>query len=134
MLQEEHSAKLSTYIKLSFVIKIIVLSIFEWPFYTGFTVPGPRREKTCLRGFRQSEIQTSLLSYRDNLEIEISRVASLHMKFSKERITKALIRHKEIIYYLLIKYGYMNEINDKRVKHLLRIVLLIPHCLAQARY
>ena len=26
---------------------------------------GPRREKTCLWGFRQSEIQTSLLSYRD---------------------------------------------------------------------
>ena len=26
---------------------------------------GPRREKTCLRGFRQSEFQTSLLSYRD---------------------------------------------------------------------
>ena len=28
---------------------------------------GPRREKTCLRGFRQSEFQTSL-SYRDSLE------------------------------------------------------------------
>ena len=26
---------------------------------------GPRREKTCLRSFRQSKIQTSLLSYRD---------------------------------------------------------------------
>ena len=26
---------------------------------------GPRREKTCLRGFRQAEFQTSLLSYRD---------------------------------------------------------------------
>ena len=26
---------------------------------------GPRREKTSLQGFRQSEIQTSLLSYRD---------------------------------------------------------------------
>ena len=38
MLQVEHSAKLSTFIKLSFVIKIFVLSIFEWPFYTGFTV------------------------------------------------------------------------------------------------
>ena len=25
----------------------------------------PRREKTCLRGFRQSEFQTRLLSYRD---------------------------------------------------------------------
>ena len=25
----------------------------------------PRREKTCLRSFRQSEFQTSLFSYRD---------------------------------------------------------------------
>ena len=32
------------------------------------SVFGPRRDKTCLRGFRQSEIQTSLLSYRDQLE------------------------------------------------------------------
>ena len=48
MLQGEHSAKLSTCIhlshgfktivKLPFVIKIFVLSMFEWPFYTGFTV------------------------------------------------------------------------------------------------
>ena len=29
---------------------------------------GPRREKTCLRGVRQSQFQTSLLSYRDYLE------------------------------------------------------------------
>ena len=34
----EHSAILSTFIKLPFVIKIFVLSTFEWPFYTGFTV------------------------------------------------------------------------------------------------
>ena len=32
----EHSAILSTFINLPFVI--FVLSIFEWPFYTGFTV------------------------------------------------------------------------------------------------
>ena len=38
MLQREHSAILSTFIKPPFVIKIFVLSIFEWPFYTGFTV------------------------------------------------------------------------------------------------
>ena len=38
MLQEEHSEKLSTFIKPPFVIKIFVLSIFEWPFVTGFTV------------------------------------------------------------------------------------------------
>ena len=29
---------LLTFIKLPFAIKIFVLSIFEWPFYTGFTV------------------------------------------------------------------------------------------------
>ena len=38
MLQGEHSAILLTFIKLSFVIKIFVLSIIEWQFYTGFTV------------------------------------------------------------------------------------------------
>ena len=37
MLQVEHSAILLTFIKVPFVIKIFVLSIFEWPFYTGFT-------------------------------------------------------------------------------------------------
>ena len=34
----EHSAILSIFIMLSFVIKICVLSIFEWPLKTGFTV------------------------------------------------------------------------------------------------
>ena len=38
MLQGEHSAILFTFIKLPFVIKIFVLSFFEWQFYTGFTV------------------------------------------------------------------------------------------------
>ena len=38
MLQGEHSAILSTFIKLPFVIKVFVLSIFEWPLKTCFTV------------------------------------------------------------------------------------------------
>ena len=38
MLHGEHSAILSTFITLPFVIKILVLSIFEWPLKTGFTV------------------------------------------------------------------------------------------------
>ena len=38
MLQGEHSAILLTCITLPFVIKIFVLSIFEWPLKTGFTV------------------------------------------------------------------------------------------------
>ena len=37
MLQREHSAILLTFIKLPVVIKTIVMSIFEWPFYTSFT-------------------------------------------------------------------------------------------------
>ena len=38
MLQWEHFAILSTFIKLPFVIKIFFVSIFERPFKTGFTV------------------------------------------------------------------------------------------------
>ena len=38
MLQREHSAILSTSIKLPVVIKTFVLSFFEWPFYTNLTV------------------------------------------------------------------------------------------------
>ena len=38
MLPLKHSVILLTFIKLPFVIKTFVLSIFEWPFYTGFTV------------------------------------------------------------------------------------------------
>ena len=34
----EHSAILSTFIKLPFVFKTFVLSIFEWLLKTGFTV------------------------------------------------------------------------------------------------
>ena len=44
MLHGEHSAVLLTFIKLPFVIKFVVLSIFEWPFYTVFTV---RRTLSC---------------------------------------------------------------------------------------
>ena len=40
MLQWEHFAILSTFIKLPFVNKIFVLSLFEWPFYTGFICNG----------------------------------------------------------------------------------------------
>ena len=38
MLQGEHSAIISTFIKLPFVINIFVLPFYEWPLKTGFTV------------------------------------------------------------------------------------------------
>ena len=38
VLQGVHSVKILAFIKLPFFIKIFVMSMFEWPFYTGFTV------------------------------------------------------------------------------------------------
>ena len=38
MLQREHSAILSTFVKLPFVIKIFISSHFEWALNTGITV------------------------------------------------------------------------------------------------
>ena len=38
MLHREHSAILLTFIKLPVVLKTFVLSILEWPVYTGYTV------------------------------------------------------------------------------------------------
>ena len=38
MLQWEHSAILSTFVKLPFVFKTFILSILEWPLKTGFTL------------------------------------------------------------------------------------------------
>ena len=43
MLQGEHSAILSTFFKISFVVKIFVLPIFEWPLKTGLTL----HKSTC---------------------------------------------------------------------------------------
>ena len=45
MLRGEHSAILSTFIKLPI---IFVLSIFEWPFYTGFTVVFGTENEYCV--------------------------------------------------------------------------------------
>ena len=46
----EHSAILSTFIKLPFVVKIFVLSIFEWPLKTGFTVHDNVPKQLVSRG------------------------------------------------------------------------------------
>ena len=52
MLQGENSAILLTFIKLPFVIKIFVLFIFEWPYYTGFTILIPlASSQASLRNF-----------------------------------------------------------------------------------
>ena len=56
MLQGEHSAILLTFIKLPFVIKIFVLSIFEWPFYTGFTVYASLHEAVHFGSYKVTRL------------------------------------------------------------------------------
>ena len=48
MLKWEHSAILSTFIKLPFAINIFVLSIFEWLVKTGFTVYSYKKKELTL--------------------------------------------------------------------------------------
>ena len=47
MLKGEHSAIRFTFIKLPFVNNIFVLSIFEWPFYSGLIVVSKIDENCC---------------------------------------------------------------------------------------
>ena len=58
MLQGEHSAILSTFIKLPFVIKIFILSIFEWQFYTGFTTLYNNIYTLLTFGFMETPLNT----------------------------------------------------------------------------
>ena len=65
LMQDESIAEYSKggilqYFRPSFVIKIFVLSIFEWSFYTGFTVQA-KITKICLYFFpRQKRYEGSL--------------------------------------------------------------------------
>ena len=43
----------------------ILAKTFEFTVLSHMHPDGHHREKTCLRGFQQSQIQTSLLSYRE---------------------------------------------------------------------
>ena len=59
MLQGVHSAILLNSIKLPFVIKIFVLSIFEWPLKTGFTVFSSTvtlKIRTSLRSLKPNQV------------------------------------------------------------------------------
>ena len=56
------------------------------------TLFGRRREKTCLRGFRQLRFKPACSATETSSKNEISLVASLDIVLYKTRITKALIR------------------------------------------
>ena len=67
---------------------------------------GPRREKTCIWGFRQSEFQNSLLSYRDALE---------NRKFTRSKFT----------------YGTLQKANNKGADQSARMRRLVCVCVVR---
>ena len=70
--QREHSTILSTFIKLPDVIKTFVLSIFEWPFYTGFTV---------VMELQKLDFRSSLIwvyTFRSDFSVLVFRVPRKH--------------------------------------------------------
>ena len=104
MLQGEHSAILSTCIKLPHGFKTFVSSIFEWPLKTGFTVYAPVNVIIILITFGsdatkpvfevsdKTRLKPVSSATETSLKIEILLVASLDMILSNTQITKALIR------------------------------------------
>ena len=72
LLQGEQSAILSTFIKLPFVINIFVLSIFQWPFKTGFTVLSNRLFVYLIRGVHD-QLGITLERKKSNLFNELSK-------------------------------------------------------------
>ena len=75
-----HSAILSTFIKPPFVIKFFVLSIFEQPFYTGFTVYlNSCFNKVCYKG---TSLYT-LLSFITSLMVCIDVVVNFILNVTK---------------------------------------------------
>ena len=62
MLQGEHSVILSTFIKLPFFFLIFVLSIFEWPFYKGFTVSAIKYKMSLCLTIKSQENKTKSLT------------------------------------------------------------------------
>ena len=79
----------------------ILLALFQSEkrifIYLKYLKIWPRRETTCLQEVRQNENQTRLSSYKTSKKNEISLVASLDIKLSKKRMTKALITLRGIL-------------------------------------
>ena len=102
MLQGEHSAILLTFIKLPFVINIFVLSIFEWQFYTGFTVMCSV-SLIALAFFLLLPLRTKAH--------EVKYILLINIKMKQEGdLYKSRKIHSGLFSYLLSKFGLLNDV------------------------
>ena len=76
MLQGEHSAILSTFIKLPIITQIFVLSIFEWPLKTGFTV-YVLEDKSIIMVLCNRSLNLFLLSMLSEIRQDLLRVPQI---------------------------------------------------------
>ena len=123
MLPLEHSAILSSFIKLPFAIKTFVLSIFEWPLKTGFTAvlcqtywsvllaEGlPCGRVALFKDIAQCLYSASVKVFRINPEFRI-----LKLTFHRNLVSKCWIR--EIIITSLDEFSdYLNTVNHLNMK------------------
>ena len=70
MIQGDHSAILSPFIKLPFVIKIFVLSIFEWPLKTSFTGLCLYVVSLCYIAFVQNTFAVIALKFKNPIYLK----------------------------------------------------------------
>ena len=101
MLQGEQTAILSTFIKLPFVIKVFVLSIFEWPLKTGFTVlkffsaPKILFKNMCVKG-RNAKFTCFSPRLRTILVTNLMRFVASLQNLSKDQTYKNYPACKEL--------------------------------------
>ena len=108
MLQGEHSAILLTFIKLPFVIKIFVFSIFEWPLKTGFIVlPIINSAEICMYKISEAPINvTNIIGASGVLHTLIST------KLIDRRVAEIQIFEKTYLIVIKDETGLKFKMND----------------------
>ena len=117
MPQRAHSAIPSTFIKLPFVINIFVLSIFKWPFYTGFTVP-PLKEREKPMDYVKSNPASQLDISEKHLELidrAFSSMKRKHSSLNRSRSNKHQMKSKQSVKALEGSLVQISENSNKLV-------------------
>ena len=116
MPQGAHSVILPTFIKLPFVINIFVLSIFKWPFYTGFTVP-PLKEREKPMDYVKSNPASQLDISEKHLELidrALSSMKRKHSSLNRSRSNKHKIESNQSAKALEGSLAQISENSNKQ--------------------